>query len=544
MLEEALRMGIALIFIIALLVVLVILPVIFGSEDRVTYMVQRFLVYSTAIVSILLSLMTVLLGARSVSLELSSRQAHMTLTKPLARWQYLLGKWLGIVLLDAVLVAVAGVAIYGFTMAIARNPALNDLDRYAVDREVLTARLARKPDPINSTWPQMYRNVLEENQRRDPERFGNVGDPIGALPESDKQQVIAEAMSNFYTIDGGSNKQYRFAGLAEAAEASKQSIARGQDILRERSGLSDAEAQQYVSFVLGRSTDLNPQTAEQVSPQVYDELVRELEKEMIQLVLTPDTSPEPENQLVEITMKIGEEPWPRPARPGLPTPRTRLVIESPNELPIPAHLISADGTLLVTIEVPDTKMDGTDQKFIQFNYKDAQIDLFYRVGSFEGNLAKALLVVWIKLMFLAMLGLVLGSLVSFPVAAMIGLVVYVAAAASGVIDESLSSYAATPRDAGAWETITTTLGSFFTSIGEGDIYAAFRILVRIIGESFMLLVPKFGAFSTSDQLSLGTSIDNRLVINAGLKVGLMWTGLIGLIGWYLFSRKEIARVTV
>ena len=54
--------------------------------------------------------------------EIATRQIHMTLTKPLGRVQYLLGKWLGIVLLNAVLLVVAGIATYGFTTAIASNP--------------------------------------------------------------------------------------------------------------------------------------------------------------------------------------------------------------------------------------------------------------------------------------------------------------------------------------------------------------------------------------------------------------------------------------
>jgi hypothetical protein len=544
MLEEALRLRIAVVIIAFYLVMLSTMPLVLGSEDRVTYMAQRFLVYSHAMVYVVLGLLTVLLGAYSISKELSTRQAHMTLTKPLARWQYLLGKWLGIVLLDAVLVAVAGVAIYGFTMSIARNPALNDLDRYAVDREVLTARLALNPDPINATWEQMYINVLEENQRLDPEKYGEVGDPIGSLPDDAKQEIVAEAVGGFYTVDGGSSKQYKFEGLADAVAASEASIARGRAILREQAGLSEQQAEQYVRYVLGRPNELKDETAQQVSMQVYDELVRELEREKITLVLTPDTSPEPEDQIVEITMKLNNQPWPRPVSPGAPTPRQKLVLETPNDVTIPAHLISPDGTLVITIEVPENRNDGVEQAYIQFNYKDAQIDLYYRVGSFEANLAKAMLVVWLKLVFLAMLGLAAGALMSFPVAAMVGLVVFVAASASGVIDEALSNYASTPKNAGAWGVVTTTVGSFFTKLGEGEVYDALRIVIRLIGESFMLLIPKFGAFATSDDLSTGRAIDGGLVLGALLKIGVMWTGIVALIGWGFFGRKEIARVTV
>lgn len=547
MIEEALRIRIAVVIIVAYLVVLALLPLALGSEDRVTYMVQRFLVYALFVASALLGVLTVLLGAYSVSLELSSRQAHMTLTKPLARWQYLLGKWLGIVMLNAVLVAVAGVAIYGFTLGIARNPALNDFDRYAVDREVLTARLAMSPSPVNTTWDEMFDNVLREKQARDPDKFGEVGEPIGSLPTPVQQEVIAEAVGAFYTIDGGESKSYRFEGLSDAVSAAERSIKRGEAILRERAGLSAAEAQQYVQYVVGRTTELEPATIDKVSMEVFDELARELESEKIQLVLTTDTSPEPDDQFVEFYLKINGQPFPRPMRLGdplIPVSRGEVPVESPHEVGIPASMIGSDGSLVVEVSVPSERIDGTKQAYVQFSYKDSQMQLFYRVGSFEANLARAMVIVWLKLCFLAMLGLCAGALLSFPVAAILGIVVFIAASFSGVISDSLSSYAAAPDEGGAWAIITGTVSTFFGHLGEGNIYDAFRLVIRLIGELFMLLIPSFGSFGVTDPLSNGQVIGTDTLIAAVLKIGVLWTGVVGLLGLLLFQRREIARVTV
>ena len=46
---------------------------------------------------------------------------QMVAVKPIARWQVWLGKWLGILSLNAVLLALAGAAIFVFT-AMARTP--------------------------------------------------------------------------------------------------------------------------------------------------------------------------------------------------------------------------------------------------------------------------------------------------------------------------------------------------------------------------------------------------------------------------------------
>lgn len=544
MVEESLRMGVALIFIIAMLAILPMLPLIFGSEDRVTYMVQRFLTYSNMIVAVLLGLMTVLLASRTVSLEIATRQIHMTLTKPLGRAQYLLGKWLGIVLLNAVLLIVAGIATYGFTTAIASNPALNDLDRYAVDREILTARLAKTPDPIDTTWDRMYLNVLKEKRLADPGRFGVEGDPFATLAGDAKQEVIADTVSRFYTVKGGQSQDFLITGLGEAAAAAERAVVEGVDLLVNDAGLSRDQAQDFINAAIGRPNELTMETAEQVSADTQDQVMRILQREVIQLSLTPAASPKPENLNSEVYLKINGKPWPPPPAPTAAPPRSRLITETLNELPIPASLINQQGEMVITITVPDTRQDGFEQQSIRFNYKDSVIDVFYRVGTFEGNLTRALTIVWFKLAFLAMVGIMAGSLLSFPVAAMLALIVYVAAAASGVINESLDSYAGFARSDNTWQVITGTFSAFFSKLGSGDVYSALKLLLRLIGESFMLLIPSFGEFNTHRPLSEGHIIDNTMVANAALKIGIIWTGVTALIGLFLFNRKEIARVQV
>ncbi len=544
MVEESLRMGVALIFIIAMLALLPMLPLIFGSEDRVTYMVQRFLTYSNMIVAVLLGLMTVLLAARTVSLEIATRQIHMTLTKPLGRSYYLLGKWLGIVLLNAVLLVVAGIATYGFTMAIAQNPALNDLDRYAVDREVLTARLAKTPNPVNSTLERMYSLVLKEKQLSDPGRFGDEGTAYQMLADDARQEVASETIARFYTIAGGQSQDYMFAGLGQAAAAAERAVVEGVDLLVDEAGLTRKQAQGYVNLILGRPSDLDLQNVPQVPRDTQDKLMRILEREVIQLSMTPATSPKPENLISEVYLKINGQPWPTPPTPTAPPPRTKLVTEIANELPVPAGLINKDGQMVLTITVPDTRADGIKQDSMRFNYKDNVIEVFYRVGSFESNLTKALTIIWFKLAFLAMVGLMAGSLLSFPVAAMLALIVYFAAAASGVINDSLDSYAGVARSDNTWQVITGTFAGFFSHLGSGQVYDAFKLLLRLIGEAFMLLIPSFGEFNTYRPLSDGHVITNTTVATAALKIGLVWTGIVAIIGLFLFNRKEIARVQV
>ncbi|MFQ5490195.1 MAG: ABC transporter permease [Phycisphaerae bacterium] len=138
-LAEAIRMKVALFF-----VVLMVLGFWGGSQGQgdgtLTGRVQAFLAYSVTTVTVLASLLSIFLS-RSLSDELVHRQMIVAMSKPVPRWEYLLGKWFGIVLLNAGLMTVAGAGIYATAVNyLARQPALNEYDRGRLDNEVLTAR--------------------------------------------------------------------------------------------------------------------------------------------------------------------------------------------------------------------------------------------------------------------------------------------------------------------------------------------------------------------------------------------------------------------
>lgn len=539
MIEEAIRMRVALIFILMLLVMLPILPLILGSEDRVTYMVQRFLTYSMMIVATLLSVMTIMLGARSVSHELSSRQVYMTLTKPLSRWQYLLGKWLGIALLNAVLVAVSGVAIYGFTMAIAKNPAMNRADRAILDREILTARQGVQPAPGDAEMSvaKIVFNLLEQKRLSDPDRYGAPGTPTAALPADVQAEVTGEAMSRWLTIDPGQSKEYRFSGLGQAVEAARAAEQEVTDLLEEI-GLTGEQAKEALQIARGERVYLTYQPPAAFDQEMQDKINGILEANTLTLVISPDTSPKPEDSMVEIALRVNGLPW--PAR----QPIRRFAVETPQEISLPAALIGDNGELVLGIEVPKERSDGAEQAAIQLNGKDATVEVFYRTGGFGANLAKAMGVMWLRLGLLAALGLAAGALLSFPVACLLCLALLVMSSFSGYITEAVAGYASLPQTDGTREMVSIAWARFSSQIGEGQYFDALKLIVRFIAQGVLLLVPSLSDFSTNPFLSEGRAIPRQLLTDAVWKIGLLWTGMVGLIGVALFSRKELAKVVV
>ncbi len=164
-LAEALRMKIAAFFIVLMLLGFWAATSTKG-DGTVSGQVQSFLAYSITTLAILLSLLTVFL-ARSLSDELVHRQILMLMAKPLARWQYVAGKWLGIVALNGAILSLVGTGIFlTVTLYLAKQPPSDPIDAERLTKQVLIARHAsplRVPD-FSRQARQTFNANLEEGR--------------------------------------------------------------------------------------------------------------------------------------------------------------------------------------------------------------------------------------------------------------------------------------------------------------------------------------------------------------------------------------------
>ena len=551
MVEEAIRSKIAAVFVLFMLVILVAMPLLISSDDRLTYIVQRFLTWSLIAVSFLLSTTTLVLCAYTTSYGLKSKQVEMTLVKPLSRPAYLLGKWLGVVMLNAVLLLVSGVAITGFARGLSQGQAMNAEDREQVQREVLTARQSSIPQPENQTVDEMFLNTLENKRRLDPEQYGEPGSPVAVLPERVRQTLYTEALAEWFTLNPDEPETFVFTGLTRA-RANAQAAAELAQARLVGYGFTQAQAREFVEWRNFR----RPGPPEGVdipslmTSEQYSDIAALINREKVQLVLSPDSRPEPLDSMVAFNLTVNGQPWPvgvdtRTQRTVGVT--TQVAVGVPQEFSLPAWLVNPDGELLIKIEVPPTRVVGgrvIGQNAVQLNRNDEVPEVFYRVGSFETNLAKALGVIWVRLAFLAMLGLTLGALFTFPVACLMGLMVYAIAAFSGYLDEAVTSYTGLPTADSTWDVVTGACGEFFTALGEGKFYDALKLFLALIANAAMLIVPSFGELNPGPHLSEGKAIPNSMLYSAILRAGLLWTGAVALVGSILFHRRELAKVTV
>ncbi|MFZ9915898.1 MAG: hypothetical protein ACO3IB_11270, partial [Phycisphaerales bacterium] len=143
--REAMRLRIAVAFAAVAVITIPAIPLWLDASSPVRYQVQTFLSRSIDTMYIVCAFLTVFLGCATVAFEIRDRQAWMTLTKPVSRLSWLAGKWLGLVALNAAIIATCSLAIFGFLLEVRSRTPSDIFDALAVQDEVLVARVGSYP---------------------------------------------------------------------------------------------------------------------------------------------------------------------------------------------------------------------------------------------------------------------------------------------------------------------------------------------------------------------------------------------------------------
>jgi len=163
-LAQCLRAKLAVAFIVVLAAALVLLSMTLKGDGTLSGRIRTFLSYGALTTNVVLSLATVLLSVSLVSGDVRSKQVFLLSVKPVARWQYILGRWLGVVMLDAIILIVVGGIIYVTAQHLRTQDALNRQDRQAIETEVFSSRAKIQPVP-----------PLQEQERRFKEEIARLG---------------------------------------------------------------------------------------------------------------------------------------------------------------------------------------------------------------------------------------------------------------------------------------------------------------------------------------------------------------------------------
>ena len=480
--DEAVRMKIVLVFIVGLFVLVPVLPFMLDPNELLRYRIQFFLRWTLSISTWFLSLMTLFLACGTICNEVDRRQIFLTLTKPIGRGQYLVGKWLGIAMLNLLLLSVAGAGVYAFTGVFKQQGARDESDRRAVDTQVLVAReVVHAQPPSTMDMTGLFNKRLEQLRAENPGRYGQ-----GKLDLKARRLIEQSITLNWHTIAPRASQRYMFTGLGRAKEYSK----------------------------------------------------------WIQLRLKPVMSRPPPDEYVRLALRLNGRPYPLDARSQRHLP---IVVADRHYhiINLPVEAIDQAGQLDVRI----TNVD-LDNPRATFSSSVAiapgqGLEVLYQVDHFGPNLIRTLGLIWIRLTFLAMLGLTAGTFLGFPVACMLCLLVCFTAVANTFLLESMRYYVSFgANDLSWWDQAVWVPRRFFNLITEGDLWGAIKILIRLIGNGFVLLIPSFSDYNPIPSIADGRLVDITMLGRGVVRVGFIWTGLCALIGWLVFRGRELARVTV
>ena len=186
---------------------------------------------------------------------------------------------------------------------------------------------------------------------------------------------------------------------------------------------------------------------------------------------------------------------------------SRDPVRTVREFPVLATDVSPEGDLFVGFRNPVENSPTT----IIFP-PESGIEVLFVVGSFEGNFLRSLLMIFLRLIFLSVLGLAVGAWLGLPVALLCVLIVFVLAAASGFIGDAIQF------EAGAVQ--------------------------QIVYNGLMALIPKFAEYDPVPHIEKGKLVGWPLLGQCALYMMLCKAGILALFGYMIFRFRELARVIV
>jgi ABC-type transport system involved in multi-copper enzyme maturation permease subunit len=179
-LRAAIRYRVVLVMACVLIASVIVLPLIIRDDGTAQGFSQIILTYTLTLTTALLGFATLWLSCGILAREIEEAQMQMVAVKPIARWQIWLGKWLGILALNAVLLAITGAAVYGLTkwraghlnakqqeilnnqIFVARKSAKEEIPDFdAMANEIVRERLKNSPPPEGLSIPA-FRNIVRE----------------------------------------------------------------------------------------------------------------------------------------------------------------------------------------------------------------------------------------------------------------------------------------------------------------------------------------------------------------------------------------------
>ena len=443
--KQVIRLKIAAVFIVLLIVLLPAMSVSMSGDGTIKGRLQTFVSYGLSLTSLLLCLLTIVASVYTLSSDLEQRQIYTVVTKPLHRFQLILGKVLGIIILNVGLLALFSSIIYTITVYTPKYFKADDAELKKLNSEFFTARTIVEP--------------VEVDVSKDVAATYNKLKKAGEIPVNiPRDHIISQ--------------------LTMHKRRAKHSAAVGQELIWEFYNVEMLDPNQSLFIKFKYDVSVNPPDME----------------------IFGRWSVGDHRQIA-----VGSQ---------IKTPIYDLVhkkhIRTFHEIEVESDAIAKDGYLSIVF-FNDPRFNNTVVIFPS----DGGLEVLYAADSFGANFTRCILLILFRLIFLACLGVLASTFLSFPVAILLCLLVFFTGIISGFIVES------------------------FDSLNE-SVSVVYYYTIRPI----VLLLPRFDKINPANFLVPGHLLSWSLLARVVVILVCIKSVLLLLLSLLIFSYKEIAKIIV
>ena len=206
--KAALRFKLFLVIATLLVLAVVGLPLVIKDDGTAQGFTQIILTYTLSAITGLLGLSTLWLACGTLARDIEECQIQVVATKPVARWQIWLGKWLGIVTLNAVLLSLSGACI--FSLLQWRAGKLPAAEQQKLREEILVARGSAKEASNEQDIDLETDRILQGRLKTSPVEKVDVPEVRRQIREGVKAdyQLVPPSYKRDWVIDLGFARNY------------------------------------------------------------------------------------------------------------------------------------------------------------------------------------------------------------------------------------------------------------------------------------------------------------------------------------------------
>ena len=164
--KAALRFRLFLVISSLLLATVVLLPMLIKDDGTARGFTQILLTYTLGIIATLLGLSTLWLACGTLARDIEECQIQMIATKPVARWQIWVGKWVGLMTLNAALLVISGSSVYLLLQW--RATRLPAAEQAILRNEVLVSRGSARERSFDKEINEQTEKLLIERVQKYP----------------------------------------------------------------------------------------------------------------------------------------------------------------------------------------------------------------------------------------------------------------------------------------------------------------------------------------------------------------------------------------